>query len=146
MSCASAFPETFDGSTEWVLKSGMAKQKWVELKLKTQYQLLELQFKPVKSQNNNIRKLKVIFDDKQSQLFTLLKLESMQSFKFDSKQSKSLTFEIMETYQNEIETGGSFNVIGLKCKSLEVAEPLSPDQIVPVGCGENMFNNPLLSA
>ena len=86
MSCASAFPETFDGSTEWVLKSGMAKQKWVELKLKTQYQLLELQFKPVKSQNNNIRKLKVIFDDKQSQLFTLLKLESMQSFKFDSKQ------------------------------------------------------------
>ena len=143
--CAAAFPGELSGETSWIIPKGKSKNKWIELKFKTAYQVLKFDYKPIKNQLNNIKQLKVIFDDLQFQIFHLIKLDSVQTFTFDSKQTKKVTFQIHETYANELDTGGSFHVHGLQCEKLEEPTPLDPKEVVPVGCGESMFNHPVLS-
>ena len=92
--CAAAFPGELTGETSWIIPKGKSKNKWIELKFKTAYQVLKFDYKPIKNQLNNIKQLKVIFDDLQFQIFHLIKLDSVQTFTFDSKQTKKVTFQI----------------------------------------------------
>ena len=80
MSCAGAFPDNHDGSTPWVYGPNLGKNKFVEIKFKVVHQVLKFVYKPIKNQVNNIKTLKVIFDDEQFQLFHLLKLDEAQTF------------------------------------------------------------------
>jgi len=146
MVCGSAFPDQLTGETQWVYAAGKGKNKWVELKLRSKYQLTKFEYKPIANQVNNIKKLKVVFDDESEEVFELLKLDMTQEFEFESKQTQRVIFEIAETYQNELESGGSFHVHGLKCEALNEAEPLDERMKVDSGCGETVFNHPLLSS
>jgi arylsulfatase A-like enzyme len=62
-----------------------------------------------------------------------------------SKQHEALYFEIYETFQNELESGGSFQVHGLKCEALNAEEPLGDKEKVTASCGDTIFNHPILS-
>jgi len=145
MACASAFPPELTGETSWIYSPGKGKQKWVELKLKSKYQMIRFDYKPILNQVNNIRKLKVTFDDQFEEIFDLLKLDIVQTFEFELRQTSRLNFEIYETFQNELESGGSFQVHGLKCEALNAELPLGEKEKVTASCGDTIFNHPILS-
>lgn len=143
--CSSAFQKNFQGVTQWVMGTGKAVQKWIELKLVDKHQVLKFEFRPAENTVNNIKRIKVVFDDKSAQFFDLLKLDTLQTFAFESKQTARLRFEIEKVHHNEVETGGSFNVLGLKCKQLTEPDKLDRNQFFPVQCRETMFNHPVFA-
>lgn len=51
----------------------------------------------------------------------------------------------MEIYSYELETGGSFSIQGFKCLSLSEVTKIRPEKVVFAGCGETVYNHPLLS-
>lgn len=65
MQCAGAFPAQFDGSTPFIWGPNLGKNKYAELKFKVPHQVLKFDYKPIKNQVNNIKVLKVEFDDGQ---------------------------------------------------------------------------------
>lgn len=56
-----------------------------------------------------------------------------------------ITFIVEEVFQSELETGGSFKIMGYECVSLlEDPKPLI-DITVDVFCSETFFNHEILS-
>jgi len=89
--------------------------------------------------------LDVVYDDGSKNTVKLLKIEEPQEIKIDVRKTKAIKFFIRKIYQNEVNMGFSFHIEALKCNDLGGSEPIPEDEPIIMGCGESLYNHPLLS-
>ena len=73
--CNSAFPQNFDGNTNWINPPRKGKGSYLQLRLKQKSQFLRLEYRPPTRLSNNIQSLVVSYDNDTSQLIELKKLD-----------------------------------------------------------------------
>lgn len=102
--CIKAFAKTFDGNAAFSAPAGRGKGASVTIIFDALFEINEINIRPKTNNSNNIKKLRIYFDEGVKQEFNLLKVETPQQVNLKVTKSKTIKFEFVTLYQPDAAT------------------------------------------